>query len=444
MKSRIQSFALLLLACIACPGTAHGRTIARLFWQDDASASVHCADLNKTADGWSLDDHTIEGMPAIDEAEQSLVQMQHHDGMLVIGVRDVDEGKIASGWFAIETGVIEEPHGDHSHWYFKEQPRVIRTMIDQSQGNPAHVYRYDNAFVLANDKLNGFTLTSPQQIRQAGSTDQASTFHPGGNGHITLAVAPNRVAYATWIAPAGEHSGRVDVIGLGENQGKSYSFTCPTGMLHGAALVSGKAFFAPADGVCWVAADENLEHDSESVSVHHLSLGHDKDDKPLRTGAFTPLDNHLIFTAGDKNASKLCWIDASCPQPSVSELSIAVRDGEKLTTPVAMKTRYGDSIAVLFGQNVESPEEDRMIFVQLDPDRDGDWGDTKIVKSLAIGRNQINGHAGYHSATMLPDRRHIAVTNPGDGTIWLIHSKSHEVVAKLTVDGTPTRLVAVP
>ena len=313
IKNRIQSFVLVLLACLACPPSAQGRTIARLVWQDDASASVYCADLNKTADGWSLDNHTIEGMPAIDEAEQSLVQMQHHDGMLVVGVRDVDEGEIASGWFAIETGVVEEPHGDHSHWYFKEQPRVVRTMIDQSQGNPAHVYRYDNTFVLANDKLNGFTLTSPRQIRQAGVTGQASTFHSGGNGHITLAVVPDRVAYATWIAPAGEHSGRVDVIGLGANQGESYSITCPTGMLHGAALVSGKAFFAPADGVCWVAVDQNLEHDPESVSVHHLSLGHDEDDQPLRTGAFTPLDNHLIFTAGDGNASKLCWIDASCP-----------------------------------------------------------------------------------------------------------------------------------
>jgi hypothetical protein len=435
---------LLLLACFASSSFAKGRTVARLFWQDDASAIVRCADLKKSADGWSLSSRTIDGHPKLDDAEQSLVQMRHHDAMVVVGVRDVDDGNIGSGWFAIESGVTEEPHGDHSHWYFKNEPRVCHRLIDQSQGNPAHVYLYGDHFVLANDKRNGFTLATAKQIRQAKTSADASRFLEGGNGHITLAVAPQKVAYATWIAPGGDDCGRVDVIGLGNHAGKTYSIKCPTGMLHGAALVADKAFFAPADGVCWVTVDEDLNDDPESVAVHHLSLGTDDEEKPLRTGAFSRIGNHLVFAVGKDDHSKLCWIDGSSDQPSVSSLPIEVNEGESLTTPVTMTSRYGDTLAVMFGQNKTSPKEDRMLIVDLDPDRNGDFRDASVTKSIDIGPNQIAGHSGYHAVAMLPDRRHLVVTNPGDGTIWVVNLSDHQVTAKLSVEGTPTRVLAIP
>jgi hypothetical protein len=444
MIRTVAPFLLLLAFRLASLGPAHGRTVGRLFWQDDQSAMVRCADLKRSADGWSLTSKAVEGLPAIDETEQSLVQMRHHNGVVIVGVHDVDEGQIGSGWFAIESGVIEEPHGDHSHWKFKNDPRVIHTVIDQSQGNPAHVYLYEDHFVLANDKLNGFTLTSAARIRASGSSADAAMFHEGGNGHITLAVVPHRVAYATWIATTGDHCGRVDVIGLGENAGKSYSIHCPTGTLHGAAVVADKAFFAPADGVCWVAVDRELDDAPEAVVIHHLSLGNDADDKPLRTGAFAKVGDHLVFTAGKGRGSKLCWIDGSFDEPRVESMPIEGREGEAMTTPVSVKSRYGDKLAVMFGQFKEAPAEDRMLVVNLDPDRDGDFGDARLAKSLGVGQNRIAGHSGYHAVAPLPDRRHLAVTNPGDGTIWIVRLSDYRVVAKLDVGGSPTRVLAIP
>ncbi|QDV65165.1 hypothetical protein Pan14r_28690 [Crateriforma conspicua] len=87
------------------------------------------------------------------------------------------------------------------------------------------------------------------------------------------------------------------MVGLGENQGRGYSFQSPSGMLHGAAVNSGKAFFAPADGVCWVSVDPEVD-DADNVSVHHLSLGTDADDQPLRTGAVEAIGRHVLFAAG--------------------------------------------------------------------------------------------------------------------------------------------------
>ncbi|WP_231604553.1 hypothetical protein [Crateriforma conspicua] len=54
-------------------------------------------------------------------------------------------------------------------------------------------------------------------------------------------------------------------------------------MLHGAAVNSGKAFFVPADGVCWESMDPEVD-DADKFSVHYLSLWTDVDDQPLRTG----------------------------------------------------------------------------------------------------------------------------------------------------------------
>ena len=251
------------------------------------------------------------------------------------------------------------------------------------------------------------------------------------------------MVYATWIAPAGENKGRVDVVGLGSNLGKSYSITCPSGMLHGATMNSGRAFFAPDDGVCWVAADRDMNDAPDSVVVHHLSLGEDADGKPLRTGAFAKADRHVVFTAGKGDASKLCWIDASAQKPSVASLSIQVQEGEAISTPKVIKSRYGDTLAVLFGEHKESPTKDRMLVVNLDPNRDGKFDDAKLHRDIKMGPSQIVGHSGHHGMRMLPNLRHALITNPGDGTLWVVSLLDFSVDAKLELGGVPSRLLAI-
>ena len=207
---------------------------------------------------------------------------------------------------------------------------------------------------------------------------------------------------------------------------------------------SGKAFFAPADGVCWVRADENLSDAPESITIHHLSLGTDPDGKPLRTGAFVRDGRHLIFTAGKGPAAKLCWIDASADKPEINSLAIDVGDGEAISTPVTMRPYHGGTTAVMFGQFKDSPEDDRMLVVDLDPDHDGRFDDARVRKSIDVGPNQMVGHSGYHAIQMLPDHRHAVLSNPGDGTLWITDLDDFEIVARLKVKGTPTRILTVP
>ncbi|KAA1258451.1 hypothetical protein LF1_09710 [Rubripirellula obstinata] len=427
----------------ATSAEAQGRTLARLFWQDDSSASLQWGDLKKNAEGFHLAPATIDQFPELDPDEQSLVQMRHDDGLIIVGVHDNNEGTFGSGWVAIESGAIEEPHGDHSHWKFNEAPSVAQQIIDETQGNPAHVYRYGKSFVLAIDKNNGFTIASADSIRQAKTAEQAAAFFDGGSGHITLAVEEDRVAYATWIAPVGENAGRIDVIGLGENSGQRYTIACPTGGLHGATINSGKAFFAPSEGVCWVEADREMSANSETVTVNHLSLGKDADDKPLRTGAFANLKSHVIFTSGKGDQAKLCVLNAADQIPALIEVSLDLPEGQSVMSPIPMQTRSHGPLACMFAESKEKPETDELIVVALDPNRDGDFSDAVIKTTIAVGRNDIRPHAGHHDAVLLPDGRRIAITNPGDQSIWIVSLADFSVQAKLSISGTPTRLLAI-
>lgn len=429
-----------LASLVATDVSAQGRTVARMFWQDDSTSSIRWGDLKKSAEGWSIQEESIDGFPDLDVDEQNLVQMQSDAGLILVGVHDHADGTIGSGWVAIETGAVEEPHGDHSHWRLLNSPSVRQSRINADQGNPAHVYRYGKSIVMANDKKNGFTITSASQLRSA---SQPATFHEGGNGHITLAVFDDRVAYATWIAPAGDDCGRVDVVGIGDNEGKRYSIYCPTGMLHGATTNSDKVFFAPADGVCWVQADREVDDDPESVVVHHLSLGNDANDKPLRTGAFANLGKHVVFVAGRADDAKLGIVDASSASPTVTEFPIDLSDGDSLTTPTTVVSRSGQSLALLFRENQTAPESDALLVVNLDANGDGQFDDPTILKTVPVGRNQIQGHSGHHELAVLPGRRQVVITNPADATMMVVSLTDFEIQATLEVSGAPTRLVAI-
>lgn len=156
------------------------------------------------------------------------------------------------------------------------------------------------------------------------------------------------------------------------------------------------------------------------------------------------MGQHLVFNAGKGESAKLCSIEASTGQPQVRSLSIDLQDGESVSTPVAVRSRYGDTLALLFGQFKETPEKDRLFVVNLDPNNDGVFEDAKLSHTLGVGKNAMVGHSGHHAIAMLPDRRYIAITNPGDGSLWIVNLTDFEVVAKLDVEGTPTRLVTLP
>jgi hypothetical protein len=420
--------------------SAQPRAVARLFWQDSDANSIRWSNLQKGSD-WTLTAAAaVAGFPNLDKTQCSLVQMEESEGIILTGVHDQEEGTLQSGWVAIDSGVSQESHGDHFHWKFTAEPRVKSQKLDTAQGNPAHLYLYDKKFYLANDKKDGFTIVDPKLLVAGKPADR---FMSGGGGHITLAAVENKVGYSTWIDREGDKMGRVDVVPLSSSARPGYSFRLPSGGIHGATANSGKIFFAPTDGVCWVAADTALAKDSQKVAVEHLSLGDDATGKPMRTGAFANHLNWVLFSTGSGEDTRLCLIDAKSAKPTVVKLPLGLAAGTSATTPAAVKAPNGQHYAFLFQESKDGEQPERLIAIQLDANGDGNFSDAVIAKVIDVGASKIEGHGGHHEIAMTASRRFAVITNPGDGSIWVLALADLEVQAKLSVGGAPTRVITV-
>jgi len=451
--SSTQHFTLAAVLCLiaitassADAQTIRVKNMMRVFWQDRDTDQLSWADLT-TTDKWSIKRDWISGFPKLDAEKQDLVQMKHTNGVLVVGVRDQEDGEHQSGWVSVDTGVFEEAHGNHSHWKYGGVPKVTGMKLDTDQGNPAHLYVYDNNFYLANDLKDGFSRLQPMLLKQPSSASDSAKFFPGGDSHITMAAVNNSVAYSSWIDGGGPNAGRVDVVSLqqGGDPKIAYSFTLPSGVIHGATANSGKVFFAPADGICWVAADLALQKTAETVKVNHLSLGQDDEaDKPLRTGAFANERNWVLCTTGKGDQSTLCLINAESSQPKIVKLKIPVGDGLRLTTPETVLS-LGNRYAFLFQDRTdgESDVQEHLTVVELDPNRDRDFSDARVKVTIPVGASEIDGHHGHHAIAFDAFGRNAVFTEPGEGMLNVFSLKDMRVVARFKVGGSPDSVVAV-
>lgn len=434
-----------LLFLSAARGGNRGPRVARVLWQDRDKDALMWGEVH-AGEKWIVSASPVKGFPKLDVEKQDLVQMEHAAGHLLIGVRDNDDGKFQSGWIAVDTGVREEPHGDHSHWNFVSSPSVKSSRLDTEQGNPAHLYLYNDHFYMANDKKNGFTQINPKDL-VAKPAAECGTFFPGGGNHITMAAVDNAVCYSTWIDGGGPNIGRVDVVNLKKKDGEAiaYSFKLPTGVIHGATANSGRVFFAPADGICWVAADTSLSKNAESVVVNHISLGQEEGaDKPNRTGAFVNHRNWVLFTTGGAGEkSSLCLLDAATAQPAVVKLPINVAAGLSLTTPEVVLASGGKRYAFLFQDRQEGEIQEQLTIVDLDPNGDRNFSDAAIAKTMPVPASKVDGHHGHHAISFDSEGRTACFTNPGEGTIWVISLRDLTVRAKAIVGGTPGAIVAI-
>nr|MCU0704533.1 hypothetical protein [Fimbriiglobus sp.] len=363
-----------------------------------------------------------------------------------VGVRDDNDGGTQSGWVAIQSGVGYADHGDHGHWSFKKKPAVIDSRLDKEQGNPAHVYLYAGKFFVANDKLNGYTRIDPAKY----ATNTAKSlgkdtprFLVGGGGHITLAVVEDKVGYSCWIDGGGPNKGRVDVtpVTAESKTEPTYTFHLPHGGIHGATANSGKVFFAPMNGICWVEADPDLKLKPDQVKVHHLDLGKEGD-KPRRTGAFADLGHHVLFTTG-KEKPQLAVLNAKVADPKPVFVPLNGPKGTTALTPEGVIAPDKKPYAIVFHDAVkDSDAADTLEVIDLDPNGDGDFADAKSAKTLKVGKSAVDGHSGHHAIAFDADRRFGFFTNPGDGTVSVLRIKTWEVVATFKVGGKPTSIVA--
>lgn len=428
-------------------GADYGPQVARLLWQDRDKGALRWGSVH-AGQKWVVTAADVKGFPQLDTEKQSLTQMRQVDGLLLMGVRDNDQGRFQSGWIAVDTGVRKEAHGDHFHWRFMGAPAVKGSRLDAEQGNPAHLYVYNNIFYMAQDAKGGFTQLTPKDLA-ARPAQYSSSFRSGGGGHITLAAVDNTVSYATWIDAEGPNTGRVDVVSLRQPAGSppAYSLTLPSGGIHGATTNSGRVFFAPADGICWVDADPGLRQTAETVKVHHISLGTpDGAEQPARTGAFVNQRNWVMFTVnGGAEQSALCLLDAKAPQPQVVKLAIPVAAGLALTSPEVVLASGGKRYAFLFHdrQSADAQEQEQLTIVDLDPNGDRNFADARIAQTIPVGASKVDGHHGHHAVSFDSEGRLACFTNPGDGTIWVMSLRDLTIRAKSIVGGTPEAIIAI-
>jgi DNA-binding beta-propeller fold protein YncE len=81
--------------------------------------------------------------------------------------------------------------------------------------------------------------------------------------------------------------------------------------------------------------------------------------------------------------------------------------------------------------------------VDLDPNKDGNLSDAKVAKTMAVGASKIVGHGGHHEASFSASGRLAFITNPGDGSIWVISLSTLEVDSQHQVGGVPARVLAI-
>lgn len=424
------------------------RPAARVFIQDHDSRQVKWGDVLEHESGelTLAPIADIPGFPKLDPKVQTLVQMRECKGRLLIGVRDNDDGKVGSGWVMAVTGTRYTEHGDHGHWSYKKKPQIVASAIDAHQGNPAHVYLYDEQFYLANDLMAGYTRFEPDQFSRTVDGKPIAgqpQFLPGGGNHITLATVGNAVGYSSWIDGGGPNKGRVDVTPIVEKAGIRYSFHLPTGVIHGATACAGKVFFAPADGICWVEADIASSKSKNEVTIHHIPLGKDGE-KPLRTGAFETHGKTVLCVTGKGTNSQLVLIEASSTTPKPIFVKLNGTDGHKPLTPRVVAKDGKNPLAFVFHDHDKDEDiEDVCDVIALDPNGDGNSNDAKIVKTLKVGKSQVSGHSGHHDMAFDADAKVAYFTNPGDGTLSALDLKTLELKANFKIGGKPTALIVV-
>lgn len=419
----------------------------RIIYQDHESSSLKWADIRVSAKNeYSITPVApVPGMPSIDATKQKLVQMKLAKGRVLVGVRDQEDGKFGSGWAMLTTSVKYQDHGDHGHWSAKGPPLLLDARIDADQGNPAHLYEYDGKFYLANDLKNGYTRFDPTAWATSGASERQKglpVFVPGGGNHITLAVANDAVGYSCWIDGGGPNAGRVDVTPLaGPKPAVKYSFTLPTGVIHGATACANKVFFAPADGICWVDADSRVELKADQVKVRHLALGK-TGDKPNRTGAFATHGQHVLCVTGKAESAKLVVVPATGADPKPVFVPLHGKVGHKPLTPAVVEINQKSPVALVFHDHEPGTDsKDLLEIISLDPDGNKDYSDARLLKVVEVGPSAVSGHYGHHDVAFDADGRVAYFTNPGDGTITVFDLVKLEVRATFRVGGAPSAII---
>ena len=137
------------------------QTLTRVFFVDESKQSLQWAELIAGEKPTMTSVREISGFPKLDPQKQAISSLQAVGGMMLVGIRTLDDADAPAGWLLIESGAYEEAHGDHSHWIYPYAPRIRAAQFDEQTRGPdrvAVIDRGDLAVVRAvpDDPVNFF------------------------------------------------------------------------------------------------------------------------------------------------------------------------------------------------------------------------------------------------------------------------------------------------
>ena len=201
-------------------------------------------------------------------------------------------------------------------------------------------------------------------------------------------------------------------------------------------------FFAPAEGIDWIDVAASVQAAGDTV-VHHLDLG-SEEDGAYRTGAFLNHGAHVLFLSGRGPHSFLGMIDTRREIPEIKRVALDVDPASRASAPTAVNTRLFGAIVTVFHdhpQDVDAPNVASVI--QLDPNRDGDYSDAKVLKRIDVGPSRVEGHGGHHAMVADAAGRFALISNPGDSSVQIISLANLSSQSTETLSFVPGSVVAI-
>lgn len=421
------------------------QVLTRVFFHDAATETIKWADLLAGEKPTMGPVRTLAGFPQLDPQRQSIVSLQAAGGMLLAGIRDTTGGTAPRGWVLVECGVYEEAHGDHAHWIYPTAPRIRAAAVDPASGNPRRIHVYDATFYLTYDDRGEFLRIDPASI---GPRDDAAAIrrlaarHVGGGRQGALAAVGKVVAFTAWEDVAGPHQGQIDVTALRPtgNDAVTFSFQLPQGELSALTAHYGKVFIVTPEALAWVTVPSRISSSLSSLPARQIPWDGPAEFRDEPRG-FATYGRYLAYVGSSQGKVTLNYLDAAAEQPRILRLPVSP-DADRIAGDYELfRNRKGQPLALVTHEDATTESAPgRLSVVELDPDRNGDWTDARVVQEISLGPAAAGEHRGI---AVEADNRRALFTNPGDGTLMVLSVEDRKVVTGFQVGGTPTRVLAV-
>lgn len=432
------AFALMFATIFMCD-LVHGQSqrkkiITRVFWQDLESDKLAYADL-ATTDKWHINRGRVQGFPDTDSSNQQLGPMQQIGKTLMVAVNatnGTDENN-KSKLVAIDSGVSERPHGNHSHWEYTSLPQAKNTQPINGSVRDAMVINNQYCFGLSNQR---YAMADPNQMMFPGAVNAMRMVNAGGDNG-SMAIAANGFAFATWPDTDGEQAGRVDMLNL-MNPTSTNSFKVGSAGISAVVANSGKVFFAHEGGLSWIGGNQVAGQQNPTT---RKVLNSETESKPTQ---LINQRNWVLYSEGGEQPA-LCMCNALLNQPAVIKLPIPdAGSGLRLSAPKT-KLSLGKRFAFAFLERTDasSDAQEKLVVFELDPNRDLDFSDARIAKQIPVDASKIKGDRGHHEICFDAFGRFAIFTNPGDGLLSVMTLNDLTVRVRFRVGGVPERVVAV-